>query len=70
MPAISVAPTRSNLIRVKKDLQFAREGYEILGWKKPASPWEAIMWNGRRSLRTRQWKYNLSFEGSWAWQSR
>ena len=30
MPAISIAPTRSNLIRVKKDLQFAREGYEIL----------------------------------------
>lgn len=34
MPAISVAPTRSNLIRVKKDLQFAREGYEILDRKR------------------------------------
>ncbi len=34
MPAISVAPTRSNLIRVRKDLQFAREGYEILDRKR------------------------------------
>src|SRR5512143_1154442 len=34
MPAISVAPTRSNLIRVKKDLQFAREGHEILDRKR------------------------------------
>ncbi len=34
MPAISIAPTRSNLIRVKKDLQFAREGYEILDRKR------------------------------------
>lgn len=34
MPAISVAPTRSNLIRVKKDLRFAREGYEILDRKR------------------------------------
>lgn len=36
MPAISVAPTRSNLIRIKKDLQFAREGYEILDRKREA----------------------------------
>jgi V/A-type H+-transporting ATPase subunit D len=36
MPAISVAPTRSNLIRVKKDLRFAREGYEILDRKREA----------------------------------
>ena len=36
MPAISVAPTRSNLIRVKRDLQFAREGYEILDRKREA----------------------------------
>jgi len=34
MPAISVAPTRTNLIRVKKDLQFAREGHEILDRKR------------------------------------
>ncbi len=36
MPTINVAPTRSNLIRVKKDLQFAREGYEILDRKREA----------------------------------
>jgi V/A-type H+-transporting ATPase subunit D len=36
MPAISVAPTRSSLIRIKKDLQFAREGYEILDRKREA----------------------------------
>ncbi len=36
MPAISVAPTRSNLIRVKRELQFAREGYEILDRKREA----------------------------------
>jgi V/A-type H+-transporting ATPase subunit D len=34
MPPINIAPTRSNLIRVKKDLQFAREGYEILDRKR------------------------------------
>ncbi len=34
MPAISVAPTRTNLIRVKKDLRFAREGHEILDRKR------------------------------------
>src|SRR5512142_3236032 len=36
MPAVSVAPTRTNLIRIKKDLQFAREGYEILDRKREA----------------------------------
>jgi V/A-type H+-transporting ATPase subunit D len=34
MPAVSVAPTRTNLIRVKKDLRFAREGHEILDRKR------------------------------------
>jgi V/A-type H+-transporting ATPase subunit D len=34
MPAINLPPTRSNLIRVRKDLQFAREGYEILDQKR------------------------------------
>ena len=34
MSQINVAPTRSNLIRVKKDLEFAREGYEILDKKR------------------------------------
>ncbi len=34
MPQINVPPTRSNLIRIKKELQFAREGYEILDRKR------------------------------------
>jgi V/A-type H+-transporting ATPase subunit D len=34
MSQINVAPTRSNLIRVKKELEFAREGYEILDKKR------------------------------------
>lgn len=42
MPTINVAPTRSNLIRVKKDLQFAREGYEILDRKREALTTELV----------------------------
>ena len=42
MPTINVAPTRSNLIRVKKDLQFAREGYEILDRKREVLTTELV----------------------------
>ncbi|HMB22397.1 MAG: V-type ATP synthase subunit D [Chloroflexota bacterium] len=34
MAVLNIAPTRSNLIRIKKELQFAREGYEILDRKR------------------------------------
>jgi V/A-type H+-transporting ATPase subunit D len=34
MPRINIAPTRSNLLRLKQDLRFAREGYEILNRKR------------------------------------
>ncbi len=34
MPRINLPPTRSNLIRVRQDLRFAREGYEILDQKR------------------------------------
>jgi len=34
MPRINVPPTRSNLLRMKQELQFAREGYEILDRKR------------------------------------
>ncbi len=34
MPRINVPPTRSNLIRTKQELQFAREGFEILDQKR------------------------------------
>jgi V/A-type H+/Na+-transporting ATPase subunit D len=42
MPNINIAPTRSNLIRVKKDLRFAREGYEILDRKREALTGELV----------------------------
>ena len=42
MPTINVAPTRSNLIRIKKELRFAREGYEILDRKREALTGELV----------------------------
>jgi V/A-type H+-transporting ATPase subunit D len=42
MPNVNIAPTRSNLIRVKKDLRFAREGYEILDRKREALTSELV----------------------------
>ena len=34
MSRLNVAPTRSNLIRIKKELAFAREGFDILDKKR------------------------------------
>jgi len=34
MAKINVPPTRSNLLRIKQELRFAREGYEILDRKR------------------------------------
>lgn len=34
MARINLPPTRSNLLRIKQELQFAREGYEILERKR------------------------------------
>jgi V/A-type H+-transporting ATPase subunit D len=42
MANINVAPTRTNLIRVKKELQFAREGYEILDRKREVLTTELV----------------------------
>ncbi len=42
MPTINVAPTCTNLIRVKKDLRFAREGYEILDRKREVLTTELV----------------------------
>jgi V/A-type H+/Na+-transporting ATPase subunit D len=42
MPRISVPPTRSNLIRIRKELQFAREGYVILDRKREVLTTELI----------------------------
>jgi V/A-type H+-transporting ATPase subunit D len=42
MPHINVPPTRSNLLRMKQELQFAREGYEILDRKREVLTTELI----------------------------
>jgi V/A-type H+/Na+-transporting ATPase subunit D len=42
MPRINVPPTRSNLIRLRQELQFAREGYEILDRKREVLTTELI----------------------------
>jgi V/A-type H+-transporting ATPase subunit D len=42
MPAVNVAPTRTNLIRIKKELRFAREGYEILDRKREVLTTELV----------------------------
>ncbi|MGA7192233.1 MAG: V-type ATP synthase subunit D [Anaerolineales bacterium] len=42
MPSINVAPTRTNLIRIKKELRFAREGYEILDRKREVLTTELV----------------------------
>ncbi len=42
MAKINVPPTRSNLLRVKQDLTFAREGYEILNRKREVLTGELI----------------------------
>jgi V/A-type H+-transporting ATPase subunit D len=42
MPRINIPPTRSNLIRIRQDLEFAREGYEILDRKREVLTTELI----------------------------
>ena len=42
MARINVAPTRSNLLRIKHELQFARNGYEILDRKREVLTTELI----------------------------
>jgi V/A-type H+-transporting ATPase subunit D len=42
MPPINVPPTRSNLLRMKQELAFAREGYEILDRKREVLTMELI----------------------------
>ncbi len=42
MPAVNVAPTRMNLIRIKKELRFPREGYEILDRKREVLTTELV----------------------------
>lgn len=42
MPQVNIAPTRTNLIRLKKELRFAKEGYEILDRKREALTTELV----------------------------
>jgi V/A-type H+/Na+-transporting ATPase subunit D len=42
MPRTNIPPTRSNLLRLKQDLQFAQEGYEILDRKREVLTSELI----------------------------
>jgi V/A-type H+/Na+-transporting ATPase subunit D len=42
MARINIPPTRSNLLRVRHDLQFARNGYEILDRKREVLTTELI----------------------------
>lgn len=42
MPQINIAPTRTNLIRLKKEIRFAKEGYSILDRKREALTGELV----------------------------
>jgi V/A-type H+/Na+-transporting ATPase subunit D len=56
MSKINVPPTRSNLLRIKKDLQFAKEGYEILNRKREVLTTELIaMSKNAEALQTKVW---------------
>ena len=56
MSKINVPPTRSNLLRIKKDLQFAKEGYEILNRKREVLTTELIaMSKNAETLQTKVW---------------
>lgn len=57
MAHINVPPTRSNLLRMKQELQFAREGYEILDRKREVLTTELIrMAHDAEELQTEVWK--------------
>ena len=57
MARINIPPTRSNLLRVKQDLQFAREGYEILNRKREVLTAELIrVAHEAEELQQKVWK--------------
>ena len=57
MAKINVAPTRSNLIRIRKELQFSKEGYEILNRKREVLTTELIqMAHKAEELQSEVWK--------------
>lgn len=57
MTHINVPPTRSNLLRMKQELQFAREGYEILDRKREVLTSELIrLAHDAGALQEKVWK--------------
>ncbi|MBI1856273.1 MAG: V-type ATP synthase subunit D [Chloroflexi bacterium] len=57
MAHINVPPTRSNLLRMKQELQFAREGYEILDRKREVLTSELIrLVHDAGALQEKVWK--------------
>lgn len=57
MAKINVAPTRSNLIRIRKELQFSKEGYEILNRKREVLTTELIqMAHKAEELQSEVWR--------------
>jgi len=57
VPRINVPPTRSNLLRMKQELDFAREGYEILDQKREVLIAELIhLAHDAETLQDQMWK--------------
>src|SRR5512140_1751882 len=57
MAVLNIAPTRSNLIRMKKELQFAREGYQILDRKREVLTTELVrLAHDATELQKSMWK--------------
>ena len=57
MTHLNIPPTRSNLLRMKQELQFAREGYEILDRKREVLTSELIrMAHDAGALQEKVWK--------------
>jgi V/A-type H+/Na+-transporting ATPase subunit D len=57
MAKINVPPTRSNLLRIKQELQFSKEGYEILNRKREVLTAELIhMAHNAEALQQEVWK--------------
>lgn len=57
MSRINLPPTRSNLLRIKHELQFARNGYEILNRKREVLTTELInVSKSAQELQDKVWK--------------
>jgi V/A-type H+-transporting ATPase subunit D len=57
MARVNVPPTRSNLLRMKQELQFAREGFEILDRKREVLTTELVhMAHDAEALQEQVWK--------------